>query len=85
MNTWNKLVAYLDATFGFPNRVSSNVKKLSQGFDNNAQEHVIWLEYRVKVSAGAMQNAPPAKPVPQQQAVAESLPMLRELLAYDEK
>jgi hypothetical protein len=47
---WNKILALLDAQFGFQsNKASSKVKKLWQGFDNQTNEHVIWLEYRVRV------------------------------------
>lgn len=50
MNRWNQLQALLDSMFGFPNKVSSKVKKLQQGFDNRTQEHVVWIEYRVQVN-----------------------------------
>ena len=47
---WNKILALLDAQFGFQsNKASSKVKKLWQGYDNQTNEHVIWLEYRVRV------------------------------------
>lgn len=50
MDGWNKLLVLLDAMFGLPNKASSRVKKLQQGFDNRTQEHVIWIEYRVRVT-----------------------------------
>jgi len=28
------------------------VRKLRQGYDNDTNEHVIWLEYRVRVNPG---------------------------------
>jgi hypothetical protein len=47
---WNKILALLDAQFGFQStKASSKVKKLWQGYDNQTNEHVIWLEYRVRV------------------------------------
>lgn len=47
---WNKILALLDAQFGFQsNKASSKVKKLWQGYDNQTNENVIWLEYRVRV------------------------------------
>jgi hypothetical protein len=50
MTMWNKILALLDVQLGFQsNKVSSNVKKLWQGYDNQTNEHVIWLEYRVRV------------------------------------
>ena len=47
---WNKILALLDAQLGFQStKASSKVKKLCQGYDNQTNEHVIWLEYRVRV------------------------------------
>lgn len=71
MNGWNKLLAALDTTIGLPNKVASKVKKLKQGFDNKTQEHVIWLEYRVRVS-----NDATPKPDPRRQ-----MALMRELMA----
>jgi len=52
MANWNQLLAVLDATVGFPNKLRSSVKKKWQGFDQWKDEHVILLEYRVKVNPG---------------------------------
>ena len=49
MNNWNQLLAVLDKTIGFPNRIDSTVKKVRQGYDEKKNEHVIYLEYRVRV------------------------------------
>jgi hypothetical protein len=49
MNNWNKLLVLLDHALGFANRQSSSIKKVWQAFDNKSQEHVVWLEYRVRV------------------------------------
>ena len=49
MTKWNKLLAMLDQTLEFANRKSSTVKKIKQGYDDQTNEHVIWLEYRVSV------------------------------------
>jgi hypothetical protein len=47
---WNKILAMLDIQLGFQsNKASSMVKKLWQGYDNQTNENVIWLEYRVRV------------------------------------
>lgn len=47
---WNKILALLDIQLGFQsNKASSKVKKLWQGYDNQTNENVIWLEYRVRV------------------------------------
>jgi hypothetical protein len=59
MTMWNKLLTTLDQLFRYPDKASSKVKKLQQGFDNRTQEHVIWIEYRVKV-----RNAVPPRPDP---------------------
>jgi hypothetical protein len=50
MTMWNKLLTTLDQLFGLPNKVSSKIKKLQQGFDNRTQEHVIWFEYRFEAA-----------------------------------
>jgi hypothetical protein len=49
MKMWNKLLAVLDQVYGFPNMASSTLKKLEQGYDNETEEHVIRLEYRIKI------------------------------------
>ena len=59
MNDWNRLLVQLDKTIGFPNKIRSSVKKKWQGYDQWKNEHVIWLEYRIKVNPGAQ---PPPKP-----------------------
>jgi hypothetical protein len=57
MKMWNKLLAVLDQVYGFPNMASSTLKKLEQGYDNETEEHVIRLEYRIKIG-----DALPPKP-----------------------
>ena len=57
MTKWNKLLAMLDQTLEFANRKNSTVKKIKQGYDAQTNEHVIWLEYRVRVA-----NDLPVKP-----------------------
>ena len=59
MNDWNRLLVQLDKTIGFPNKIRSSVKKRWQGYDLWKNEHVIWLEYRIKVNPGVH---PPPKP-----------------------
>lgn len=52
---WNRLQALLESMLGFTNRTRSTVKVVQQGFDNEQQEHVVWIEYRVHVKPpGAM-------------------------------
>ena len=57
MNDWNRLLAVMDKTIGFPNRIDSTVKKVRQMYDEKKNEHVIYLEYRVRVKPGGM-NVP---------------------------
>jgi hypothetical protein len=61
MTNWNKLLLALDATVGFPNKVNSTVKKVSQGFDQKTGEYVITLQYRVRVNPGQTQPQPPKR------------------------
>ena len=88
MNDWNRLLVQLDKTIGFPNKIRSSVKRRWQGYDLWRNEHVIMLEYRIKVNPGIH---PPAKPpqnlrdvlrdpvaAPMRQTVA--MPMIRELM-----
>ena len=88
MNNWNNLLLALDKTIGFPNKIRSSVKKRWQGYDLWKNEHMIMLEYRIKVNPGIH---PPAKPpqnlrdlhrnpaaAPMRQTV--EMPMIRELM-----
>lgn len=78
MNGLNKLLAALDATIGLPNKVASKVKKLKQGFDNKTQEHVIWLEYRVRVNTA---RAPSPDPRLVKASRDRTMALMRELMA----
>jgi len=49
MTDLKKLLTVLDREIGLPNKVSSTVKVVEEGFDNRTQEHVVWLEYRCRV------------------------------------
>ena len=42
----------MDIALGFPNKISSTVKKTWQGFDQLTREHVFVLQYRIKVKPG---------------------------------
>ncbi len=53
MSNWNQLLAMLDRTIAFPNRIDSTVKKVRQGDDERKNEHVIYLECRARVKPGA--------------------------------
>jgi hypothetical protein len=60
MTTWNEFVAVLDQTIGFGNKASSNVKTLDRWFDNQTDEHVTLLEYRIKVEKSPLRPLDPA-------------------------
>jgi hypothetical protein len=64
MNKWNRLLAVLDHVFGFKNKARSDFKKVSQTFDENTNEHVIVIEYRVQVE-GTMRSTPSKQKVNQ--------------------
>jgi len=51
--------------------------KRTQGFDNNTREHVIWFEYRVRVS----DDAPPPIPDEQKAREAHKMAYLRKVAA----
>ena len=72
MNKSNQLLALLDRVFGFPNKRRSTFRKLSQDFDEKTNEHVIVIEYRVKVK-GALKSAPRKRQRPSQLAMIAQL------------
>jgi hypothetical protein len=57
MNKWNRLLASLDRVFGMTNKERSTFKKISQEFDEKTNEHVIVIEYRVRVK-GTVKSTP---------------------------
>ena len=63
INSSNKLLVALDAAYGFPNKTSSTFRKLKQTYDNDKNQHVIWLAYIVKVDPGQI-NESSVKPEP---------------------
>jgi len=72
MNKSNQLLAMLDRVFGFPNKIRSTFRKHSQDFDENTNEHVILIEYRVSVK-GTMKSAPRRKQQSNQMAMIQQL------------
>jgi len=48
INAWNRLILLLDKLFSFNSGGKSKVRRVNQGFDKKAGEHVIQFEYRVK-------------------------------------
>lgn len=72
MNKWNRLLAMLDEVFGFQNKINSKFRKVSQAFDEKTNEHVIVIEYRVRVK-GTMKSAPRRQQQPNQMAMIQQL------------
>ena len=77
MNKWNQLLATLDKVFGM-NKERSTFKKLSQNFDENTNEHVIVIEYRVRVKGTV-------KSTPRKNSGQQHLAFLRQLMATQAK
>ncbi|AAF83590.1 hypothetical protein XFUD_03315 [Xylella fastidiosa] len=48
MNNWN--IAILDDLFGHGDKQRSRISQKVQGFDNETGEHVVRIEYRVKLA-----------------------------------
>jgi hypothetical protein len=78
MNKWNQLLATLDRVFGLNNKEHSTFKKLSQDFDEKTNEHVIVIEYRVRVKGTV-------KSTPRKQSGQQHLAFLRQLMATQNK
>ena len=74
MNKWNTLLAMLDEVFGFENKVRSTFRKVRQDFDEKTNEHVILIEYRIRVK-GTM------KSTPRKGQMTDKRSMLRQLYA----
>jgi hypothetical protein len=78
MNKWNQLLATLDRAFGMNNKERSTFKKLSQDFDEKTNEHVIVIEYRVRVKGTV-------KSTPRKRSGQQNLAFLRQLMATQAK
>jgi len=78
MNKWNRLLASLDRVFGMSNKERSTFKKLSQDFDEKTNEHVIVIEYRVRMKGTV-------KSTPRKKSGRRQLAFLRQLMAVQNK
>ena len=78
MNKWNQLLATLDKVFGMNNKERSTFKKISQDFDEKTNEHVIVIEYRVRVKGTV-------KSTPRKKSGQQHLAFLRQLMATQNK
>jgi hypothetical protein len=72
MNKSNQLLVLLDRVFGFPNKIKSTFRKISQDFDQKTNEHVVLIEYRVSVK-GTMKSKPRKRQGPNQMAMIQQL------------
>ena len=72
MNKSNQLLVLLDRVLGFPNKIRSTFRKHSQSFDEKTNEHVVLIEYRVRVK-GTMKSKPRRKKGPSQMAMIHQL------------
>jgi hypothetical protein len=85
---WNKILALLDVQLGFQTtKTASKVKKLCQGYDNQTNEHVIWLEYRVRVRSNQpSQSDTKADPkVLRQAAIEKERSVMNDLIARSKR
>ena len=57
MNKSNQLLAMLDRVFGLPNKIRSTFRKHSQDFDEKTNEHVFYIECRVR-GKGELKTTP---------------------------
>jgi len=78
MNKWNRLLASLDRVFGMSNKERSTFKKISQNFDEKTNEHVIVIEYRVRVKGTV-------KSTPRKNSGRRQLAFLRQLMTTQAK
>ena len=52
MNKWNRLLKCLDNVYGFKGKNKSEFTKIGQRFDEDRNQHVITIEYTVRMSGG---------------------------------
>ncbi len=57
MNKHNRLLAVLNDVFGMENVRKSQFRKVGQDFDEKTNEHVFYIEYRVR-GTGEMVTTP---------------------------
>lgn len=51
-NKWNRLLKCLDDVYGFKDRNTSEFNKVGQRYDEERNQHVITIEYKVQMSGG---------------------------------
>ncbi len=57
MNKHNRLLAVLNDVFGMENILKSDFRKVGQDFDEKTNEHVFYIEYRVR-GKGELRTTP---------------------------
>ena len=57
MNKHNRLLAALNDVFGMENILKSQFRKVGQDFDEKTNEHVYYIEYRVR-GKGELRTTP---------------------------
>ena len=57
MNKHNRLLAVLNDVFGMENILKSDFRKVGQDFDEKTNEHVYYIEYRVR-GKGELRTTP---------------------------
>ncbi len=53
----DQLLAVLDDVFGIENKIKSQFRKVGQDFDEKTNEHVYYIEYRVR-GKGELRTTP---------------------------
>lgn len=53
MNKQNRLLICMDTFYGFESGITSEVNEVGQQFDEERNQHVITIEYRVPVLGGS--------------------------------
>jgi hypothetical protein len=82
MTTWNEFVAVLDQVIGFGNKVSTRTNTLGQRYDSQTEEHIILLEYRIKVEKSPL---PPLDPAMLKAGKSKKMAFLRDLIGDIER
>ncbi len=57
MNKHNRLLAVLNDVFGMENTLKSQFRKVGQDFDEKTNEHIFYIEYRVR-GKGELRTTP---------------------------
>jgi len=78
MNKRNQLLAVLNDVFGMENILKSQFRKVGQDFDEKTNEHIFYIEYRVRGKGDLITTPRLAKRKPKEKLKETTL--LRELI-----